>query len=325
MILEFYDSVLLALIPALALLVDFIYGDPRSQYHPVVMIGNVISYFEKKLYPSSVQNSILFMRGCMTVFLVLLTVGAVTGFLIHLGHKGGILLYTALSVLVLYFCMTPKSLTRDGMEIYHLLKANDIKAARQRLSWIVGRDTENLNESDIVRGTVETIAENTTDGVISPLFYYLLLGPVGAALYRAGNTMDSMLGYKNDRYLFFGRCAARLDDVLNYIPARITFVLFLLSSMILHLDWKNARKIGLRDAPKHPSPNGGYAEAPMAGALHVRLGGYNYYEGKPEFREYMGNPDTELRADHIKSAIYVMYVSTVLFILAESVIIFAVW
>lgn len=325
MILEFYDSILLALIPALALAVDFIYGDPRSDYHPVVLIGNTISYFERKLYPAKSENARLLRRGVITVLLVLLSVGAVTGFLIYLGHKGGVLLYSSLALLILYFCITPKSLTRDGMEIYHLLKANDLAAARQRLSWIVGRDTENLNESDIVRGTVETIAENTTDGVISPLFYYLFFGPVGAALYRAGNTMDSMLGYKNDRYLFFGRCAARLDDVLNYIPARITFLLFLVSAMILRLDWKNAKRIGLRDAPKHPSPNGGYAEAPMAGALHVRLGGYNYYEGKPEFREYMGDADTELRADHIKSAIYVMYLSTALFILIESVIIFAVW
>ena len=111
--------------------------------------------------------------------------------------------------------------------------------------------------------------------------------------------MDSMLGYKNDRYLFFGRFAARLDDVLNYIPARITFVLFVAAAALLKQDWKNAEKIGLRDAPKHPSPNGGYAEATVAGAMHVQLGGYNYYEGKPEFREYMGDPDRPLKAEHI--------------------------
>ena len=228
------------------------------------------------------------------------------------------LLYFSVSSIVLYFTITPRALARDGMEIYHLLKAKDIVSARHRLSWIVGRDTDKLDESEVSRGTIETIAENTTDGIISPLFYFLLFGPVGAMMYRAGNTMDSMLGYKNEKYLFFGRAAARIDDVLNYVPARITYFLFIAAAFLLRLDWKNAAHIGRRDAPKHPSPNGGYAEATVAGAMHVRLGGYNYYEGKPEFREYMGDPDESLSAGHIKTAIILMYVSTIIFIFIES-------
>lgn len=315
-----------ALIPIAALVIDTIYGDPRSDWHPVVLIGKLISFYENKLYPEpKTSDGNMFLRGMVTVLLVLLTVGLITGLLVWLSVKGGILFYAAMGAVILYFTITPRALCRDGMEIYHLLKAGDIVAARKRLSWIVGRDTENLDESDIARGTVETIAENTTDGIISPLFWFLLFGPVGAMVYRAGNTMDSMLGYKNDRYLYFGRFAARLDDVLNYIPARITFLLFVASAAILKLDWKNAKKIGLRDAPKHPSPNGGYAEATVAGAMHVRLGGYNYYEGKPEFREYMGDPDTPLKADHIKQAIYMMYGATILFVVLESVLIFFLW
>lgn len=315
-----------ALIPIAALVIDTIYGDPRSDWHPVVLIGKLISFYENKPYPEpKTSNGNMFLRGMVTVLLVLLTVGIITGLLVWLSVKGGILFYAAMGAVILYFTITPRALCRDGMEIYHLLKAGDIVAARKRLSWIVGRDTENLDESDIARGTVETIAENTTDGIISPLFWFLLFGPVGAMVYRAGNTMDSMLGYKNDRYLYFGRFAARLDDVLNYIPARITFLLFVASAAILKLDWKNAKKIGLRDAPKHPSPNGGYAEATVAGAMHVRLGGYNYYEGKPEFREYMGDPDTPLKADHIKQAIYMMYGATILFVVLESVLIFFLW
>ena len=315
-----------ALIPIAALVIDTIYGDPRSDWHPVVLIGKLISFYENKLYPEpKTSNGNMFLRGMVTVLLVLLTVGIITGLLVWLSVKGGILFYAAMGAVILYFTITPRALCRDGMEIYHLLKAGDIVAARKRLSWIVGRDTENLDESDIARGTVETIAENTTDGIISPLFWFLLFGPGGAMVYRAGNTMDSMLGYKNDRYLYFGRFAARLDDVLNYIPARITFLLFVASAAILKLDWKNAKKIGLRDAPKHPSPNGGYAEATVAGAMHVRLGGYNYYEGKPEFREYMGDPDTPLKADHIKQAIYMMYGATILFVVLESVLIFFLW
>ncbi len=323
---SWYYSALYAAIPLAALVVDTVYGDPRSNYHPVVLIGNLISFYENKLYPKvKTSNGNMFFRGMIVVLLVLLTVGLLTGFLVWLGNQAGILLYAALSTVILYFTMTPRALARDGLEIYHLLKDGDIVTARKRLSWIVGRDTENLEEGDIARGTIETVAENTTDGIISPLFYFLLFGPIGAMVYRAGNTMDSMLGYKNDRYLFFGRFAARLDDVLNYIPARITFVLFVVAAYLLQLDGKNATKIGLRDAPKHPSPNGGYAEATVAGAMHVRLGGYNYYEGKPEFREYMGDPEVPLKADHIQTSIMMMYGATILFILVESVLIFWLW
>ena len=319
-------AAILAVIPVAALVVDTVFGDPRSDWHPVVLIGRAISFYEGILHPKKgASHGNTFLRGMLTVLLVLATVGIVVGVLTWISHLGGIVLYAAVSTVVLYFTITPRALARDGLEIYHLLKDGDIVLARKRLSWIVGRDTENLEEGDIARGTIETVAENTTDGIISPLFYFLLFGPVGAALYRAGNTMDSMLGYKNERYLYFGRFAARLDDVLNYIPARLTFLLFVAASFLMQLDWRNAISIGLRDAPKHPSPNGGYAEATVAGAMHVRLGGYNYYEGKPEFREYMGDPDTPLKADHIMTSIMLMYGATVLFIAAESALIFMLW
>ncbi len=319
-------AAILAVIPIAALVVDTVFGDPRSDWHPVVLIGRVISFYEGLLYPKEgASHGSTFLRGMVTVLLVLLSVGLVVGFLVWVSDLGGIVLYAAVSTVVLYFTITPRALARDGLEIYHLLKDGDIVLARKRLSWIVGRDTENLEEGDIARGTIETVAENTTDGIISPLFYFLLFGPIGAAIYRAGNTMDSMLGYKNERYLYFGRFAARLDDVLNYIPARLTFLLFVAASFLMQLDWRNAISIGLRDAPKHPSPNGGYAEATVAGAMHVRLGGYNYYEGKPEFREYMGDPDTPLKADHIMTSIMLMYGATVLFIAVESALIFMFW
>lgn len=320
-------SITEAAIPFAALVVDTVYGDPRSKWHPVVLIGNLISFYESHLYPEKkTSDGNMFLRGMLTVLLVLLTVGLLTAFLIYLGHLGGLWFYAAISTIVLYFTMTPRSLARDGLEIYHLLKDDkDLVTARKRLSWIVGRDTENLDESNIARGTIETIAENTTDGIISPLFYFLLFGPVGAMVYRAGNTMDSMLGYKNDRYLFFGRFAARLDDVLNYIPARITFLLFVAAAFLLHLDWRHAVEICLRDAKKHPSPNGGYAEATVAGAMHMQLGGYNYYEGKPEFREYMGDAETPLKSDHIMTSIMMMYGATILFIALETVLIYIFW
>lgn len=319
------EEYIYAFIPLMALMVDAIYGDPRSDWHPVVLIGKVISFWEKRMYPArEAAPRMIITRGAIEVLLVFITVGIVTWFLLFLSQLAGWLLYFIVSTIVLYFTITPRALTRDGMEIYHLLVDGDIVTARQRLSWIVGRDTDRLEENDIARGAIETIAENTTDGIISPLFYFLLFGPLGAMLYRAGNTMDSMLGYKNNRYLYFGRVAARLDDVLNYIPARLTYALFVVAAFLLKLDWKNAIKIGLRDAPKHPSPNGGYAEATVAGAMHVQLGGYNYYQGEKEFREYMGDPDESLAGRHIKICIQLMYVATILFALAESIIL-AIW
>lgn len=310
-----------ALIPAAALLLDTLLGDPRSGMHPVVLIGRLISFLESLLYPAEhrTPGSLLFRGGLVVVLVVSITGGVAWG-LLTAAALGGPLCSALMGAVILYFTITPRALARDGLEIYHLLREKNIVLARKRLSWIVGRDTDRLNEPDIARGAVETIAENTTDGVLSPLFFFLLFGPVGAACYRAANTMDSMLGYKNERYLYFGRAAARLDDVLNYIPARITFILFIISSFFLGLDWKNAWKIGLRDAPKHPSPNGGYAEGPTAGALHVQLGGWNYYEGKQEFREYMGDPDRPLCGKDILYTLKLMYMATILFAAAETII-----
>lgn len=309
-------------VPAAAFLLDTLFGDPRSSLHPVVLIGRLISFFERCLYPSrEAGHGSLILRGALVAGLVLFVTGFAAYALMQAAAAlDGPLGEAAMGAVILYFTITPRALARDGLEIARLLRAGDIPKARQRLSWIVGRDTDRLDESDIARGAVETIAENTTDGVLSPLFFFLLFGPVGAACYRAANTMDSMLGYKNERYLYFGRAAARLDDVLNYIPARITFLLFVLSSFLLGLDGRNAWKIGLRDAPKHPSPNGGYAEGPAAGALHVQLGGWNYYEGKPEFREYMGDPDRPLCGKDILRTLRLMYTATVLFIAAESAV-----
>ncbi len=309
------DILWVAAVPALAFLLDTLLGEPHSSRHPVVLIGRLISAFEKLLYPpGGASHARLLFGGALVVALVIGTVGALVWVLAAWAKEMGPAVYAAVSAVVLYFTISPRALLRDGMAIVRLLSEGNLPKARHRLSWIVGRDTETLDEPDIARGVAETVAENTTDGVISPLFYFLLAGPVGAACYRAANTMDSMLGYKNERYLYFGRVAARLDDVLNYIPARLTFLLFVAASAILGYDAKNAWRIGLRDAKKHPSPNGGYAEAPTAGALHVRLGGWNLYEGKPEFREYMGDADRPLVGADITASVKIMYVATILFL-----------
>ena len=302
-------------IPLVAFLLDSLLGDPRSTFHPVVLMGNCISFYEKLLYKKSATPTQQIWEGISTVLLVLMTViGIVTGIL-FIGGTIHPILYFVISILCVYISISPRCLAEAGVEIARLLRKQDIGEARRKVGWIVGRKTTDLDESEITRATIETIAENTVDGIISPLFWYILLGPWGAIGYRAINTMDSMLGYKNERYLYFGRFAARLDDVVNYIPARITCALFIIAAWICGKDWKYAATIAKRDAYKHPSPNGGYAEAPVAGALHIRLGGYNVYHDKVTFREYMGDPIQIMKGRHIYQTIYLMYTVSILGIL----------
>ena len=224
-----------------------------------------------------------------------------------------------IEALILSFMISPRSLAEAGQELHHLLIIGDIEEARRKVGWIVGRDTDKLDEPEIVRATVETVAENTVDGIVSPLFFFMIGGLPLAIAYRAANTMDSMIGYKNDKYIYFGRTAARLDDVMNYIPARLTALLFIASATMLRLDYKNAITMMKRDANKHPSPNGGYAEATVAGALHIRLGGYNSYFGKMSFREYMGDPVEVLAPQHIMLTIKMMYTATILFLIINCI------
>ena len=298
-----------------AFLIDALIGDPRSKFHPVVLIGNLISLMEKFLRRDSdgyVKK--IFMGGILvtTVLTVSYGVGVLILLLVSLAESYTLKIFV--EALVLSFMISPRSLAEAGREIYFLLTHENLVEARRKVGWIVGRDTEHLNEAEVVRATIETVSENTVDGIISPLFYFAIGGLPLAIAYRAVNTMDSMLGYKNEKYLYFGRVAARLDDVANFIPARITAILFIASAFILNLDYKHAFAMMKRDASKHPSPNGGYAEATVAGALNIQLGGINSYFGVPHFRAYMGDPIEPLNAQHILMTIRLMYTATIIFL-----------
>lgn len=300
----------------IAFLVDVLIGDPSSRWHPVVLMGKLISMLERWFYREGDSDGKKFAAGAMLVLITLLVSYEAAAAVMMLSYRipwewgsavaGGLLLS---------FTISPKSLAEAGKGIYALLMLGELEEARKKVGWIVGRDTENLTEAEIARATVETIAENTVDGIIAPLFFFVVGGVPLAVLYRAANTMDSMIGYKNDKYLYFGRAAARLDDVLNYMPARITGVLFVFAAWILGFDYRNAYRMMLRDAQKHPSPNGGYAEATVAGALHIRLGGMNSYFGKKSFRAYMGEAIELTAPKHIMECIRMMYTVTVMFIL----------
>lgn len=304
----------------LAFLADSIIGDPRSKFHPVVLIGRLISLLEGSLYHTGDTDKRKLVAGGLLTVTVLVVVYYVTASVMELVNMmGNPYFAVAVEALLLSFTISPKSLAGAGKEIHGYLQNKDLEQARYKVGWIVGRDTEKLSSGEVVRATVETVAENTVDGIIAPLCYYLLGGLPLAFVYRAANTLDSMVGYKNDKYLYFGRVSARLDDVLNYIPARITGILFVLSAVLLGMDWRNAGHMLRRDAAKHPSPNGGWAEAAVAGALKIRLGGYNSYFGRQSFRAYMGEPIEELAPKHIMGCIRLMYTAVILFLLAAHV------
>ena len=311
----------LMIVAVVAFLLDALIGDPRSKFHPVVLIGKLISLLEKFLRRDTDKPLRKVIKGGVLVYTVVI-VSWLVGFGIETfaNEIPNLAAQIFIQALVLSFMIAPRTLADAGREIYWLLESDNLPRARERVGWIVGRDTQNLNEAEITRATVETVAENTVDGVISPLFFFALGGLPLAIFYRAVNTMDSMLGYKNEKYFYFGQIAARLDDVANWIPARLTAILFIGAAVILRLDYKNAFAMMKRDASKHPSPNGGYAEATVAGALNIRLGGMNYYFGQPHFRAYMGEPNESLEAAHILGAIRMMYTATILFLICVCVI-----
>lgn len=298
------------LVPFFAFILDLMLGDPKSKYHPVALIGSLILYFEKIFYYKNDSKLAKYFYGFCVVLSVLVIVALIALLLKYIGALLGPIATIIINIIVLYITIAARSLDKAASAIYILLRRKNIPKAQAKLSMIVGRDTNNLTDKEIIRATVETVAEGIVDGIVSPLLFYSCFGIVGALLYRTINTMDSMLGHKNDRYKYFGTIAARLDDVCNFIPARITLYLIAFAALIMKKDWRNTLKIAKRDAKKHPSPNSGYSEAAVAGALHIQLGGLNYYNGTPNDRALLGDSDVELKALHIRNSIGLMYITS---------------
>lgn len=302
-------------VPFFALLFDKIIGDPRSSLHPVVIIGNLIAFLENIFLRNADSNFKKFINGMFLVLITLFLTYFSVYLLVQLLSFIPIWLAIAIQSLLLSFVISPRSLSEAANEIKKFLEMDNLHQARYKVGWIVGRDTHNLSRSEISRATVETVAENIVDGIIAPLFYFAIGGLPLAYLYRTVNTLDSMVGYKNDKYLYFGKSAARIDDFFNYIPARITGILIIFSSLVLGLRTKKTLTTIFRDASKHPSPNSGIPEAGVAGALGIRLGGLNYYKGVSSFRAYMGEGETALTPTHIKQTISIMYTVTLLYVI----------
>ena len=296
------------------LTLDRLIGDPPRIPHPVVGFGKSITFLEKVLNRKSFSPWLLRMNGLVTVFLILGLAYLIPYYTLRLLAPYP-WLYWLVSPWLMGTTVAAKGLSQAGNTIYRLLNEGRLKEARTEVGKVVGRDTDQLAPEEITRATVETIAENTVDGVVSPLFYGLVGGLPLAMVYRAINTLDSMLGYKNERFLYFGWAAARIDDLANLIPARLTALLMALSAFLLRLNWRNGIRVMLRDAGKHPSPNGGWPEAMVAGVLGVRLGGCNYYQGIASFRNFLGDEARPLQAEDIRKTLRILNTTVFLVLL----------
>lgn len=304
----------------LAVIIDMIVGDPYFMPHPVKLMGRLISLEEKlgrKLFKS---RRGLFAWGDIIVTFNIAAAFIIPFYILKLCKVNNIL-YHIVNVYFLYTCIAARCLHKEGMKIYKALNIS-IEEARVKLSYIVGRDTQNLDEKEVVRATVETIAENTADGVIAPLLYAIIGGAPLAFVYKFVNTMDSMLGYMNEKYRDIGFLPAKCDDVFNFIPARITGVLMILSS-VFRFNVKKGFTIMMRDRKNHKSPNCAYPEGAAAGLLDVQLGGTNIYFGEAVYKPTIGDPVKELNRDYIGKTCEIMYraeILTVLFYLIFEVL-----
>ena len=297
---------------------DLIIGDPYSFPHPVRYIGKLISIVEKQIRKITSSDKGLKIAGFFLWFIVVGATFGITTLVLQL-FKFNKVAYFIVNTILIYTTLATKCLKDESVKIYKVLKTGDLEKSRIQLSYIVGRDTTNLNEKEIVRATVETVAENTVDGIIAPLFYGFIGGAPLAMAYKAVNTLDSTVGYKNDKYYYLGFASAKIDDIANYIPARLGVILLSLGSLFVGFNFKDALKIGIRDRKNHKSPNCAFSEGAVAGALGIQLGGTNVYFGKEVYKPTIGDKTREIDIEDIVRTNKIMYSSSII-----SIIIFTV-
>lgn len=308
------------ILPA-AFVLDLILGDPQSLSHPVRWMGKAIETCEPVFRKSPCR---LVISGALfTAFHVLMT-GGLTLFLLHASQWIHPIVKNGIEIILIYFCISASSLEDAALEIHRYLLENRVKEARNKVALIVGRDVDDYEEEGISRAVVETVAENLVDGVIAPLFFAAIGGAPLAMVYKMVNTLDSMIGYKNEKYMFFGKASARLDDILNFIPARVSVPIISLATQILSGKGRRSLKTAFTEGANHSSPNAGFPEAAFAGALAVKLNGPNYYNGQLVHKPYIGVRFGKTVPEDIKKACQIMMLSSLLWLLiawATSVVI----
>lgn len=300
-----------------AAILDLLIGDPFGMFHPVVGIGKLISLFEKllrKLIPMGEEKEAdkrkKFSAGLILVIAVCLVTTGLSVLILWLCGLVGWYLQAFIAFVMCWQMLAGKSLAGAADGVYKSLKTGTLADSRKAVGMIVGRDTNALDETGIIKATVETVAENTSDGIIAPMLFFLVLGIPGMYFYKAVNTMDSMVGYKNEKYRYFGTAAAKLDDALNFIPARLSGLCMIAAACVLGYDAKGARRIFLRDRKKHASPNSAQTESAVAGALNIQLAGNATYFGELYQKPFIGDAIRPIEAEDIKRSVNLMYVSS---------------
>ena len=304
---------------------DMLFGDPNFKYHPVRLIGRLISFSEKiirGILPKSKNGEIA--GGAILVIFICLFCSIIVYIILRIIYGLNLYLGLIAESLLCWMLIAAKSLKTESMKVYNELKNGDISSARRAVSMIVGRDTDNLSFEGVTKATIETVAENTSDGITAPIIYMLIGGAPLGVFYKAVNTMDSMIGYKNDKYIYFGKAAARLDDAANFLPSRITAVMMIAASGLQGLNIRNAVYIFRRDRLKHKSPNSAQTESVCAGALGIKLAGDAWYFGKLYKKDYIGDEINKIDEEQIKLANRLMYITACLTLAVFSIIKFII-
>ena len=307
----------------LGFILDCILGDPYTMPHPVRAIGTLISKSET-IVRKRFDTTLRFGGFRLMIGVILLSAG-IPALILLLCYRINLILGIIIESILCYYLLAAKCLKEESMKVYQAIKENNMIQARKAVSMIVGRDTQNLDEAGIIRAAVETVAENTSDGVTAPLFYMALGGAVGGFFYKAVNTMDSMLGYRNQKYAEIGFFPAKTDDVLNYLPSRITALIMIVSAYLLGFDGRNAYRIWKRDRRKHVSPNSAQTEAVCAGALHIRLAGDACYFGELHHKPFIGDDDRPVQAEDIRRANQLMYLTSILILILSMILRICLW
>ena len=293
-------------------LIDCVLGDPYWLPHPVVLIGKLISALERFLR-RRMPNRLRAAGTILAILVPLISAAVVFGILFGcwMLHPW---VYFGVSCILCWQALAARCLQKEAYKVVKALETDGLDAGRKQVGMLVGRDTETLSETQVLKATVETVAENTSDGVIAPMLYLMLFGAVGGFFYKAINTMDSMVGYKNETYIDFGRAAAKLDDAANYIPARLSALGMIAAAGLIGLDAKNARRIWKRDRRNHASPNSAQTESVCAGALHVQLGGGASYFGVWVEKPTIGDADRAIERADVKRSCRLLYGTSILWL-----------
>lgn len=302
-------------------ILDLIIGDPHRLWHSVQGIGSLITFFERfyrKIFSKTKKGEIT--AGIFMSLTVIIISGAVPLIILKAAYSVNTWFGFAVESVMCCQIFAARSLKDESMKVYRELKHGDLNSSRKAVSMIVGRDTQNLDRKGVIKAAVETVAENASDGVIAPMLYVFLGGAVGGFVYKAVNTMDSMVGYKNDKYLYFGRFSAKFDDLLNYFPSRIAALAMIVSAFCLRMDYRNSYRIFRRDRFNHSSPNSAQTESAVSGALGIQLAGNAYYFGKLCVKKTIGDDLREPEAEDIKKANKLMYIASLIILVISACI-----